>query len=700
MAHFSTSRHRPGPSAVTWLGAWLIAALAVTSVPAAVDGPALDAAFQALWQLEAGQSLQPFQPIEVAVDAAREDAAARADLEARLVNVLQGDATDMAKDYACRQLAIVGSDSCVPALAALLPHARLAHMARYALEGLRSPASAAALREMLGQTQGRAQVGVVISLGRLADADAAVPIAALLAQDSVELQEAAVVALGRIGTVPAAEALQKFAAEPPETLRGAVLDAQLAAVESLCAQGQHAAAVAICEALAASDAPATRAAALRGLIVAKPGEAVDLIVAGLAADEPWRQAVAADCVRQLPDQEELGALVAAMPGLPPAGKIAALASLTGRGAPQVRAAALQALQDADAAVQLAALEALVAAGTAEDVATLTALAATAESIPVRDAACETLRLMSAAGTDQALLALLTPEVAERPLLIRCAFARRSPVFVPAFLEAAAATDPATRLAALLALETMAGPADVEKLVALLSQTAPGEERDAADRAVWMACQQIADPAARTAAMRAALERADAAGKCALLPTLARLGGPEALEAVHAAMRSADQSVRDAGYRALSNWPDDTVAEELLEIARHDADDAHRVWALRAYARVITLPSDRPPQTTYELLCSAMDLATRQEDRELFVARLAAVRVPDALTRLQGYLADSALRQAAVPAIFTLAKGLSQSHPDQARAALEQILPLTEDDATRQQIPKVLRDIEARQQPQQ
>ena len=56
-----------------------------------------------------------------------------------------------------------------------------------------------------------------------------------------------------------------------------------------------------------------------------------------------------------------------------------------------------------------------------------------------------------------------------------------------------------------------------------------------------------------------------------------------------------------------------------------------------------------------------------------------------------------MKGAAVPAVFTLAKGLSQSHPDQAAEALNKILPLTQDAALKQQIPKVLRDIEARKQ---
>ena len=189
--------------------------------------------------------------------------------------------------------------------------------------------------------------------------------------------------------------------------------------------------------------------------------------------------------------------------------------------------------------------------------------------------------------------------------------------------------------------------------------------------------------------------ADAAGRCALLPSLARLGGAKPLAAVGDAMKSDDQTVRDAGYRALANWPDASVADELLDIAKNGDAQAYRVWSLRAYARVVSMPSDRPARQTFEMLAGAMQLAERTEDKRLIVSRLEAVRVPEALELLVSYLDDPELRAAATAAVFTLAKGLSQSHPEQATAALEKILPLTTDAAILQQIPKVLRDIEAR-----
>jgi HEAT repeat protein len=281
-------------------------------------------------------------------------------------------------------------------------------------------------------------------------------------------------------------------------------------------------------------------------------------------------------------------------------------------------------------------------------------------------------------------------------MVQLALARRSPELVPALLQAVQAPDVAARLEGWRALEIMAEGRHAETLVELLCKTPPGEERDAADRAVWLTCQRIADPAQRAARLLAALEKGDENTPAVLLPTLARIGDQAALPAVRRAMQSANPVVRDAGYRALANWPDAIVADELLEIAKTSDVEAYRIWSLRAYARLVALPSERPAQQTFEMLRDAMKLAVRNEDKELFLSRLSAVRVPDALALLMSYVGDPQLGKAAVPALFTLAKGLSQTHPEQAAAALKKIQSLVEDPAIQQQIPKVLRDIEARQ----
>jgi HEAT repeat protein len=506
---------------------------------------------------------------------------------------------------------------------------------------------------------------------------------------------AAIVALGRIGNAAAAEALQAVAPQAPASLQPALIDAQLAAAATLCRDGEHALAARICESLQADASPRVRAAALRGLLAARPADSLEMLIAGLASEEAWKRAVAADCVRDLRKPEEIERVAAAIPSLPGPGQLAALVALRDRSHPAVREAAWNVLETADGEIGPAALDALIASGTAQDVSRLAQLAATAGELQVRQSAARTLGQMTAPGTNQAILDLIDAQPDVASAVIPCALARRSPELVPGFLKAAEAPREATRLQAWQALETMAGPDDADRLVRLLSKTPDGEVREAAGRAVWMSCQQIPDPARRVEPLLAALRQADGPARCALLPTLGRLGGADALAALRSAMDSDDADVRDAGYRAIANWPDATVADQLLQIATSGSAEHHRVWALRAYIRVVALPDQRPAPQTFEMLRQAMQLATRPEDRELVIARLGAVRTPEALTLLLSFLDDSQLQQAAVPAVFSVAKGLSQSHPDQARPALERVRTLTNDESLLQQIPKVLRDIEAR-----
>ncbi|TVS14508.1 MAG: HEAT repeat domain-containing protein [Planctomycetaceae bacterium] len=670
-------------------------------LPAGVVGaeptadPALDEAFQKLMGLEPGQDLQQFRPIDQALGAAQRDESIRADIEARLVQVLRGEATDLGKDYACRQLVTVGGDEAIAALRELVPDERMSYMARFGLEGIGGSKAADALRELLGTTEGLQQIGVVISLGRMADAGAATPIAALLDNADRPLADACLTALGQIGTVPAARALQEYVGKEGSSASPAAFDALLAAAESLCQAGQFELAAELCQGLWGAESRRVREGAFRGWIAANPDQSLAIIIAALAGDEDWKRVAAADYVADLRQPAELQQIAAALGDLPAEGQVAALKSLTPRSDPAIRQAALSLATSANVDVAVAALEALILSGTAEDVPALVAIVIDGDDPQKRQAAFETIRRMPADGVDRAVKAWLGKTENPPSVIVQLAVARRSPMLVPALLKAARAPHAVARLEAWLGLEIMAQPQHAAQLVDLLIETAPGPEREAADRAVWLTSLRIEDPAQRSAPLLAALEAGHQNAAVVLLPTLARMGDPAALPAVRNAMQSSQARVRDAGYRALANWPDPIVADELLEIAKTSEVDAYRIWALRAFARLVALPSDRPAAETFRMLRDAMQLTVRIEDKQLFLSRLSAVRVPEALDLLMSYVGDPDLESAAIPAIFTLAKGLSQTHPEQAAAALNKIQPLVTDPEIEQQIPRVLRDIDNR-----
>ncbi|MCX7012816.1 MAG: hypothetical protein NTW86_09710, partial [Candidatus Sumerlaeota bacterium] len=110
---------------------------------------------------------------------------ARAAVGKKLVDLLGSNATGEAKEFACRQLAIVGGDDAVPALSALLlgPDEKLAEYGRYALDRIPGKAADEALLAALDKTQKGTKVGVINSLG-VRKVAAAVPKIAPLAGDS------------------------------------------------------------------------------------------------------------------------------------------------------------------------------------------------------------------------------------------------------------------------------------------------------------------------------------------------------------------------------------------------------------------------------------------------------------------------------------------------------------------------------------
>lgn len=249
----------------TIVGLVMVAFLLGSALPAAFADEALDKAFEALKTFEWGQDRNLVKPIDDAVVASHGDAAARKDLETRLVAELAGNAPRAAKDFACRKLSLIGTAQSVSALAGLLGNADLSHMSRYALERMPCDEAVAAMRDALPKVKGRVKVGVINSLAVRRDAASTAALAALLKDSDAQVAGAAASALGDIGTSEAAKALGGCVASPPEGFA----DAYLTCAERLADAGKKLEAVAIYKALNKPEQPNhVQVAAKRGMLEA------------------------------------------------------------------------------------------------------------------------------------------------------------------------------------------------------------------------------------------------------------------------------------------------------------------------------------------------------------------------------------------------------------------------------------------------
>lgn len=225
---------------------------------------ALDAAFAALARYDRGSGRGALQPIDDAVAAATQDAALRAALETRLVAVLRGPASTVAREFACEKLARIGGPDAVAALATLLADPDLAHAAANTLRAIPGEAASRALRQSLEHLSGLPLVGAIAALGQRRDAASVTALAGFCGHAEERVVTAAAAALGEIGTVAAARKLRAFLARAPQTIRPALADACLVCATHLRQAGEARAVRILLEALLGTPpAPHVRAAALR-----------------------------------------------------------------------------------------------------------------------------------------------------------------------------------------------------------------------------------------------------------------------------------------------------------------------------------------------------------------------------------------------------------------------------------------------------
>jgi len=226
----------------------------------------LDQAFEALKKFDFGTPLSDVQAIEDAVVASNKDAAARKAIEQRLIVALGSSISRDAKDYVCRQLALVGSAASVPAVASLLANEGNAHLARHALERIPGVEAEAALASAAKSLTGKLQLGAIGSLGVCGKSIAIATLANLLSNTDAAVVRAAALSLGAIGGVEAANALQS-AMKSVRGDKNLMIDALLSCAESLLTQKKSKEATAIYSALAEDNQPRlVRLAAARGLL--------------------------------------------------------------------------------------------------------------------------------------------------------------------------------------------------------------------------------------------------------------------------------------------------------------------------------------------------------------------------------------------------------------------------------------------------
>lgn len=136
----------------------------------------------------------------------------------------------------------------------------------------------------------------------------------------------------------------------------------------------------------------------------------------------------------------------------------------------------------------------------------------------------------------------------------------------------------------------------------------------------MLCARIPDENERGTKLIAALNSVPAANRDHLLSLVGRVGGSKLINFVGDIATGPDKTRRRLGIDALSNWPDASVADKLLEIANKAEDAAERGEAFQGYVKVSAARDSRNDKQRLERMKQAMKIAKTPQEQSLVINR--------------------------------------------------------------------------------
>lgn len=590
---------------------------------------------------------------------------------------LGADVPEQARVALLKQLEFLGRDECVSAVAKAIddPSDLVRDGAIRALAN--NPANDATdfLIDKLAAAKGKARIAIINALG-YRKAPTAVLVLAKEFTGEPAAAQAAARALGKIADQKAAEQLAKArAATTKEPIRSAICDAYLSCADQLAKDGKTAEAAAIYKDLYDNETlRPIRMAALEGSLKTA-GDAAGTRIAELiiAKDKDAREIAVAEIASI--STKALESLAAASEKLPVPAQVQVLTALAARAEKSQLAVALKAAESSDDTLKR---HGLLAIGRLGDASVVPSLADTALG-PGKHApfARESLINVTGPGVDEKIIAIFKSDKdpGRRAALIQVLELRRAAIATPVLLEEACGEEAGPRAAACRALAKLAEPKDIPALVPAVLKAAAGKERTDAEIAVVAVVGRIDMADKRPDALLAVVTPQT---QTDLLPLLGRVGGPKVLAIAKESLGIA--TANKAAIVALCNWPDHTVSEELLTIAKTAPDAGDKKLAFKSLVRINSISNEPPAPPRLIALKKAMDLAENDAEKKLVIDALATVKDVETLRFVIPYLDDKALQQPACKTIVELAHSKMLREPNQAEfvRALDRVIMLCKD----------------------
>ena len=408
---------------------------------------------------------------------------------------------------------------------------------------------------------------------------------------------------------------------------------------------------------------------------------IEMVIGLMGESDKDIRAIAFEQIRtKAPGAEATKRFAAELPKIPEEAQVGLLAALADRGDVAAKGAVTNALNSSKSSdtLKVAAIRALGKLGDASDAATLIAQLANKGSVV---AAKQSIVQLQGEGVTNAILGEIKTSAAPmKETLIGVLTSRRALDAIPELLKMAVGNDAKIRASSMKSLGKLAGPEHVADLAKAVLKAKVGSERNNAEKNLMFVCNGIPDKEKRADPLLAAMGKLGSKDRTAMIPALGRVGGSAAWKEVEKAISSRDGAIHMAGIRAISNWPDASVAEELIQLAKTDRHADHKRIARMSLLRIAPLPDGRADAEKLTLLKTAMKLAANDKEKNYGIKRAAAIRLVETLRYVLPYVDQPKFTQEACQTVVELShdRKLRDDNKSEFHTAMDKVIATTKD----------------------
>ena len=409
---------------------------------------------------------------------------------------------------------------------------------------------------------------------------------------------------------------------------------------------------------------------------------IKMVVGFLNGDDDDIRALAFNQIRSsAPGEAATRTFAEQLNALPEKSKVGLLSALADRGDQVAKPAILRVLETTKASsVRDSAITAIGQLGDASDCPALIQYISDGDD-SAKAASRQSLITLQGDGVSDAIITGLNQSSTPvQVALIDVLTSRRAFDAIPTLMIYAVRDDAIVRAAAMNALGAIGNEKHVSGMARGILKAVPGKERSNAEKQLMFVCMRIEDPDKRAEPLLAAMESLPQRSRVALLSTLGRIGGPKARAEIEKAYNNPSATLHDAGLRALANWPDASIADKLISIAKNDEHAGHRRIARMSLLRIAPLPDGRTDEEKLDLLKSAMEMTVNDAEVSYALKRAAAIRLPETLRFVLPFLQQDKHAEQACLTIVELAhhRQLRDDNKEEFHAALDQVIEIAKD----------------------